>query len=113
MRVADHGLAVFLFHDAEGDARNGAVGALEPELAQGIAYFRRRAVHDVKARIPEAVAHHLHEVVVDLENDQLRVGPHPFEDLAADGSYSRPVLDDDTDVVPFDVSKKLFDEKSR
>src|SRR5688572_13167152 len=84
----------------------------EAELAENGLNVGGGAVNDVKARVFEAILHDLHELIIDLEDDQRCVGTHPLEDVPADGADAGAKFDDYLRTIPIDVAKKLIHEEA-
>ena len=83
------------------------------QVAQEGVDLERRAAHHVQPRVRVVRAQELDELIVELDRDQLRVGPHPAQDLAGEGADSGAVLDDQSRRAPVDVLQQVVDEEPR
>ena len=75
--------------------------------------LERRAAHHAQPRVRVVGAEELDELIVELDRDQLRVGPHAAQDLAGEGAHPGAVLDDQPRRGPVDVLQEVVDEEPR
>ena len=75
-------------------ARHNVVGGFDSALGQVLADVFGRVVHQRQARIVEFEVKFLDKNSVHLEHQNLRVWPHPFQNILRDGPVARPQFQD-------------------